>query len=179
MRIAVCDDESAIRNEIVRLIRVQQPNADIMSFASGEELLAEQGEFSIYFLDIIGIGKFSGIETAKVIRERQKQQPRSMIIFITGYREYMEDVFDVNAYHYLVKPMKETKFFEVFGRAWKEAMTSEESVEKKIFIKTAGISKNIFLKDIFYIESNNKKVLFHTMQGEFEVHTKMESLEAE
>ena len=27
---------------------------------------------------------------------------KSIIIFVTGYREYMEDAFGVNAFHYLV-----------------------------------------------------------------------------
>lgn len=178
MRIAVCDDESAIRNEIVRLIRKQQPEADIMLFSSGEEMLAAQKDFLIYFLDI-DMGEMTGIEVAKALRAKQEQQLKSIIIFITGYREYMEDAFDVNAYHYLVKPINETKFYEVFNKAWKEAAALEESMKRKILVKAAGTSKSVFLKDIFYIESSNKKVIFHTAQGSFEVYTKMESLEAE
>jgi len=178
MRIAICDDESAIRNEIVRFVKKQQPDADIMTFASGEEILAEQKDFAIYFLDI-DMGALSGIDVAKAIRAKQEQQPRSIIIFITGYREYMEDAFDVNAYHYLVKPINEAKFSEVFGRAWKEAKALEDNRKRRILVKTAGMSKSVFLKDIFYIESSNKKVVFHTAQDNFEIYAKMESLETE
>lgn len=178
MRIAVCDDESVITNELVELIKIQHPEADVMSFSSGEEMLAIQENFSIYFLDIDMEG-LSGIEIAKEIRKRQGQESKSIIIFVTGYREYMEDAFDVNAYHYLVKPIKEEKFFGVLDRAWKDMVALEENAKKKILVKSSGISKNVFLKDIFYIESSNKKVVFHTVDGSFDVYTKMEILEKE
>ncbi len=178
MRIAVCDDERAIRNELVELIKIQHPEAYVMSFSSGEEMLAIQENFSIYFLDIDMVG-LSGIEIAKEIRKRQGQKSKSVIIFVTAYREYMEDAFDVNAYHYLVKPIKEEKFFGVLDRAWKDMASLEENDKKKILVKSSGISKNVFLKDIFYIESSNKKVVFHTVDGSFDVYTKMEVLEKE
>mgnify|MGYP003558029937 CR=1 FL=1 len=119
-------------------------------------------DHDIYFLDI-EMGDISGIELAKRIRKEQGDSgKRSIIIFVTGFREYMEDAFDVNAYHYLVKPVKEEKFFTVLDRAWKDAAALEENSKKKILIKSSGISKNVFLKDIFYIESSNKRVVFHT-----------------
>ena len=39
----------------------------------------------------------------------------------TGYREYMEDAFDVNAFHYLVKPVDEKKFHTVLHREFNGA----------------------------------------------------------
>ena len=178
MKIAVCDDERVITNEIVELIKMKHPKADVMSFSSGEEMLKAEQNFSIYFLDIDMAG-LSGIEIAKEIRARQAQESKSIIIFVTAYREYMEDAFDVNAFHYLVKPIKKEKFFGVLDRVWKDAAALEENSKKKILIKSSGISKNVFLKDIFYIESSNKKVVFHTIEGSFEVYTKMEVLEKE
>ena len=178
MRIAVCDDENAIRNEIVRLVREQHPEAEIEAFASGEELVAAQDAFSIYFLDI-AMGGMSGMEAAKIIRAKQEQSPRSIIIFITGYREYMEAAFDVNAYHYLVKPISEVKFHEVFCRAWKDAKSAGGYMKRKILVKSAGNSRSVWLKNIYYVESSNKKVVFHTAQGEFEAYAKMAGLEAE
>ena len=42
MRIAVCDDDRAIREEIFRLIQKQVSEADIVEYQSGEEGTAEQ-----------------------------------------------------------------------------------------------------------------------------------------
>ena len=177
MRIAVCDDDRAIREELFRLIQKQVPEADIMEYQSGEELINARGNFDIYFLDI-EMGEVSGMDIARRIREQEDNgRQRSIIIFVTGYREYMEAAFDVNAFHYLIKPIDTEKFSEVFKRAWKEAAVFYEQEKKYIIVKSSGTQQKILLKNIYYIESGNKKVIFHTTDGTLEVYGKMEELE--
>ena len=91
----------------------------------------------------------------------------------------MEAAFDVNAFHYLIKPINAEKFSEVFSRAWKEVETSLEQTKKHIIVKSSGTQQKLLLKDIYYIESGNKKVIFHTINGSLEVYGKMEELEKE
>ena len=177
MRIAVCDDDRAIREELFRLIQKQVSEVDIVEYQSGEELINAKGNFDIYFLDI-EMGKVSGMDIARRIREQEESGRRkSIIIFVTGYREYMEAAFDVNAFHYLIKPIDEAKFSEVFKRAWKEASVFEEQAKKYIIVKNSGTQQKLLLKNIYYIESGNKKVIFHTTDGTLEVYGKMEELE--
>ena len=177
MRIAVCDDDRAIREELFRLIQKQVSEADIMEYQSGEELINARGNFDIYFLDI-EMGEVSGMDIARRIREQEENgRQRSIIIFVTGYREYMEAAFDVNAFHYLIKPIDTEKFSEVFRRAWKEAAVFYEQEKKYIIVKSSGTQQKILLKNIYYIESGNKKVIFHTTDGTLEVYGKMEELE--
>ena len=160
MRIAVCDDDRTIREELFRLIQKQVPEADIMEYQSGEELINARGNFDIYFLDI-EMGEVSGMDIARRIREQEENgRQRSIIIFVTGYREYMEAAFDVNAFHYLIKPIDTEKFSEVFRRAWKEAAVFYEQEKKYIIVKSSGTQQKILLKNIYYIESGNKKVIF-------------------
>ena len=52
MKIAVCDDDWPIREELIRLIQRQVTDADITEYQSGEELLHAGADFDIYFLDI-------------------------------------------------------------------------------------------------------------------------------
>ncbi|MEZ3491521.1 MAG: LytTR family DNA-binding domain-containing protein [Lachnospiraceae bacterium] len=177
MRIAVCDDDRAIREELSRLIQKQVSEVDIVEYQSGEELINAKGNFDIYFLDI-EMGKVSGMDIARRIREHEESgRQRSIIIFVTGYREYMEAAFDVNAFHYLIKPIDAEKFAEVFNRAWKEMSASLEQTKKHIMVKSSGTQQKLLLKDIYYIESGNKKVIFHTTKGTLEVYGKMEELE--
>ena len=177
MRIAVCDDDRTIREELFRLIQKQVSEADIMEYQSGEELINARGNFDIYFLDI-EMGEVSGMDIARRIREQEENgRQRSIIIFVTGYREYMEAAFDVNAFHYLIKPIDTEKFSEVFRRAWKEAAVFYEQEKKYIIVKSSGTQQKILLKNIYYIESGNKKVIFHTTDGTLEVYGKMEELE--
>ena len=52
MKIAICDDDKAIRDYIVSLIRDILHNADISEFQSGEEMCSANENFDISFLDI-------------------------------------------------------------------------------------------------------------------------------
>lgn len=177
MRIAVCDDDRAIREELFRLIQKQVSDVDIMGYPSGEEMISAKGNFDICFLDI-EMGKMSGMDLARRIREQEERvRQRSIIIFVTGYREYMEEAFDVNAFHYLVKPIDEERFAEVFSRAWKEASVFYEQAKKYIIVKSSGAQQKLFLKNIYYIESGNKKVIIHTTDRTLEVYGKMDELE--
>lgn len=89
----------------------------------------------------------------------------------------MEEAFDVNAFHYLVKPIDEDKFTEVFSRAWKEASAFREQAKKYIIVKSFDAQQKLLLKNIYYIESRNKKVIIHTTDKTLEVYGKMEELE--
>ena len=178
MKIAVCDDDSAAREHIVSLINKQINDAEISSFSSGEEMLDTGLDFDICFLDVEMKG-LSGMDTARLMRQRQDEMdsPSSMIIFITGYEKYMSDAFDVSAFHYLLKPVNEEKFCDVLGRALKELSAGSERRKKYILIKNSGVQQKVFVRDIYYIESANKKVIIHTKDGTLECYGKMDEME--
>ena len=176
MNIAVCDNDKNICEDIVKLIRKQRPEVKIFSFTSGDELLKCKEEFSIIFLDIKGI---SGMNIARILRFRQEIQGsmKSILIFVTGYREYMEEAFDVHAFHYLLKPIDREKFTQVLECALKEAEAIENEAENYLLIKVIDTNKKIPLKDILFIESQNKKVVIHTSDKIYETYGKMDAFE--
>lgn len=113
MNIAVCDDEENIRCLIKKLIEKQSKDCQIMEFSSGRELLhfwrqKDREQIDILFLDISMDGA-DGMETAEQIRDWkvEKNEPLwgglPLLIFVTGYPEYMPKAFSVNAFQYLVK----------------------------------------------------------------------------
>ena len=174
--IALCDNSSKIYLDIISLINEQIPNANVRTFRSAEAMLKTEDIFDIYLLDIKGI---NGIEVAKELRKKQNnmEHSRSIIIFITGYREYMEEAFDVQAFHYLIKPLNKIKFSQVLKCACKELKAMEIQHENYILLKFENQQQKVPLKDIIYIESNNKKVSIHTMSNLYEVRGKMEDFE--
>ena len=178
MKIAVCDDDQATREQIASLIRQQAPDAQVVTFEAGEEMMKSQENFAVSFLDVEMKG-LSGIDVAKHMREEEEKRGRdkSIIIFVTGYREYMEDAFDVNAFHYLVKPVDEKKFYTVFQRALKEVSAKTKQKRLSVIIKYNGMQKKVLLKDIYYIESSNKKVVFHTKDGKIDTYGRMDDWE--
>ena len=156
MKIAVCDDDKAAREHIVSLIKEQIQDAEIMTFATGEEMLKVQSSFDISFLDV-EMREVSGMDVANHIRQKEQGSTRSIIIFVTDYEKYMNSAFDVSAFHYLLKPIDEEKFRNVFGRALDELYAVREWTKRFILVRNSGIQQKVYLKDIYYIESANKK----------------------
>ena len=180
MKIAVCDDDRTTREQITSLIKEQEPDAEVITFEAGENMINSQDSFEISFLDV-EMKEISGIDVAKHMREHQEKRSKdkSIIIFVTGYREYMEDAFDVNAFHYLLKPIDEKKFYTVFNRALKEVSMKTKQERFSVIIKNNGMQKKVLVRDIYYIESSNKKVVFHTKDGKIDTYGKMEDWESE
>ena len=82
--------------------------------------------FDILLLDIdLGQGKMTGMDLARQIR---KKDSKLTIIFITGLFEYISEGYDVQAFHYLIKPIEETKLFEILDRATAVSKSKEESL---------------------------------------------------
>ena len=178
MNIAVCDDDRAAREHIISLINEQIEEAAVTAFATGEEMLRSQEDFDISFLDM-EMKKISGMDVARHIRQEQEEKgrPKSVIIFVTGHGKYMNDAFDVSAFHYLLKPIDEEKLRTVLDRALKELSAAEERTKRYILVKSQGVQQRVYLKDIYYIESANKKVIIHAAAGILESYGKMEELE--
>ena len=177
MKIAICDDDKNIREQIAFQVKQQNQDCKIQSYASSEELLSDGVDYDMFFLDV-EMGNISGIELAKEIRKRQDVScSRCIIVFVTGFREYMEDAFDVNAFHYLVKPIREDKFAEVFHRAEKEISMVKEQADRYIMVKEGEQRRKLFLRNIRYIESMDRKAIFYMEHGITETYAKMYDLE--
>ena len=89
--------------------------------------------------------------------------------------------FDVSAFHYLLKPIEEQKFMEVFGRAIEEVGKRKAQKERQIFIRAKNQGYTLNLNSILYIESRGKKVEIHTtdMEDVIESYATMDELEGQ
>lgn len=173
MNIAICDDEKIVRQQIKGLIEKQKADCDLELYETGEELLAAGKHFDMVFLDIQMEG-INGIDTARTLREQNEE---TVLIFITGIKEYVFDAFDVAAFHYLLKPIEENKFMEVFDRAVKEAEKRKEKGQKQLFIKTRQRNITLEQKNILYIENRGRKAEIHTVDETIEIYAAMIELE--
>ncbi len=148
-------------------------------YRSGEALLVADKSYDIYLLDIQMLG-VSGIQAARALREKQETTGTagSVIIFITALKEYMQDAFDVSALHYLVKPLDEQKFAAVFSRALKDIKRRDEAAGKHIVIKSGNSRYKIFIREIAYVESRDRKNIIHTHDGAIEYYGRLRELES-
>ena len=179
MKIGICDDEKEIREMLRDKVQSLYPKADILLYASGEELLAGKLP-DVLLLDIQMQGK-SGIETAKELRLIDEHL---IIIFVTALEDYVFQAFDVDALHYLVKPFSEEKFSEVLRKAarqFADRKNRESGYTKKerpnLLITTGGKHIMVNFEDIVYAEVFDRKVMIHTMNEDIEYYGKLKELE--
>ena len=174
IKIAVCDDEKNIRSYICSLVRKQGVECEVTEYATAEDYLLARAECDLLFLDVELKGPDSsmdGMEMAKRIRGMEDiKQP--VIIFVTGYEKYVYDAFDVGAFQYLLKPIDEGRFAEIFQRAAQQAGQGK----RVLMIQYGNTGKTIPLSDIYYMESQNHKIAVHMKDGVLEYYAKMSYL---
>lgn len=119
-KIAICDDLESDRDYLKDLLNKWANDyshlLSIDAFSSAESFLfhyEEAKDYDILLLDI-EMGLMDGVSMAKKIRQ---DNDTVQIIFITGYSDYIAEGYEVNALHYLMKPVKEEKLFSVLERA--------------------------------------------------------------
>ena len=172
-RIAVCEDEKYILEELHKkvetYIKQKQLIANVKTYMSGEDLLMEKGTHDIVLLDMMLPG-LSGIEVAKQLYHK------SCIIFITFYEKYALDAFDVDAVHYLLKPVSDERLYLALDRAIDRL---EQINHKMLTLMKAGKTRIIDIHDILYCEVFNHQVLIHTMQDTYDYPGSLDMLENE
>ena len=181
IKIAICDDEANVRAYLISLIRAQSCPCEIVEYASAGDCLADTQEIDLLFLDIELTPDRPGLDgmaLARKIRE-QATETQPVIIFVTGYERYVFDAFDVGAFQYLLKPVDEEKFAQVFARAVAQIGTTKEKLGRVLTLQSANTSKTVPLDSIYYIESSNHKVELHLKNGEFACYAKIGDLELE
>ena len=97
------------------------------------------------------------------------------IVVVTASIECVYDAFDVGAFQYLLKPIDEGRFAEIFRRAAQQAGQGK----RVLMVQYGNTGKTIPLSDIYYMESQNHKIAVHMKDGILEYYAKMSDLEEE
>lgn len=164
LNIVICDDELIervlIRKNLEKYLMAARIKAVISEFASPEELLekAETVRPDILLLDIY-MPEVTGIDLARKIRELGMT---CQIIFITSSNGFASEAFEVGTLSYLQKPVIYDKFRKVMDMA----------VRKFDRLRFIEIFMNretcrIYLSDIIYMETLNRKLIIHAVAEEY------------
>lgn len=163
IRVAICEDvlpELQKQKQIIQSIMLQlSKNVKIFSFQSGEDLLCEidtTGNMDIIFLDVEMLG-ISGIETARIIRERDI---RTILIFVSCHNQYCKEMIGVQPYAFVDKPVSEEKLEPILRQVLETYFNSCDgycfSYHKKQY--------NIPLDQIRFFQSDKRVIRIDTIQ---------------
>lgn len=178
LRIGICDDQSgargALRLALEHLLRTDDEKI-FYEFSSGEGALGwlakHTGELDLLFLDV-ELGGISGMEAARKIRETDAGL---MLVFVTGYADFVFDGYAVGALGYLVKPVREEKLREILTRARK---LLESRAPQTFAVKNADGMYRIAKQDILYLQSDRRLVRVVTKSRDYSYYGKLNDAQA-
>ena len=162
IRIAVCDDEEEQLQSLSGLLAKWTGHSglslDMRTFPSAEAFLFAYEEDSAYDILILDIEMkdISGMDLARRIRKEDK---RVEILFITSHFEFISEGYEVDALHYLTKPVSEEKLYAVLTKALDRLSTEPPS----LIINCQGETIKLYETDILYVESFLHYISIHTV----------------
>ncbi|MFR4519406.1 MAG: LytR/AlgR family response regulator transcription factor [Fusobacterium sp.] len=131
----------------------------------------------VVFLDI-NMPELDGMSLGKII---SKMDENIKIVFITAYRDYAADAFEIKAFDYILKPYSDERIKEVLENITKEKESeNSKDVNSRINKITGMLDNKIFvisLDDIYYIEVNEKDSLIYTKDAVYISKVKISKLE--
>lgn len=177
LKMAVCDDNPAdiafVHTELEAWARAAGHGVVIEEYSSAESLLfAYEADSSVdvMLLDI-ELGGMSGMELAKRVRMKNRLV---QLVFITGYMEYFSDGYDVEALHYLLKPVTREKLWAVLDRAYQRVSVQEQAILLTLPDETVRIP----LYEIRFLEVQKNYVTIHADE-DYTVKRTLRELEKE
>ncbi len=122
---------------------------------------SSQFDYDIILLDI-KMPYMNGLQTAQKIRESNENV---VIVFITDMQQYAIHGYEVQATDFIVKPVKYSVFDLKFSRI---VSVAEKRQGHTVAVKTGKATKYLKVSDIFYVESQKHKLIYHTASGDHE-----------
>lgn len=135
-------------------------------YSNGPSFLKDfkPGMFDIIFLDI-EMPDENGMDVAKDIR---RIDDKVIIIFVTNLAQYAIYGYEVNAWDFI---LKSSDYYQVSIKL-DRALARIHSQQQEVMMPIESDSKKIYLKtkDIKYIETSGRKIVFHTINGDYSTY---------
>lgn len=176
VNIVICEndknDQEFVKAKVVEILDDLNIEYEIKVYNSGDDLLEGYDKYTDIILLDIQMDGLDGMETARKIREFDDNVE---IIFITSFVEYALEGYEVNAYRYLLKPVKD----ENLMTSLINCLNDRNFVKRSIVIKEGDTRIKISLKDIMYIEVQGNDITVHTLKDTYRTKGTMSNFETE
>jgi len=177
MRIAICEDDKQHADILTAMVnkwaKDENVSVDIGYYQSAEEFLFHwpKGEpYDLAFLDI-QLANMNGMQLAQCIR---RQDQAMLLVFTTGLKDMVFRGYDVQAFHYLLKPIREKDCKSTLSKAMESLRLRKSDA---MIIPTSNGQMRVHKNDIYYIEVDNHYIIMHTQNGDFRFKEKLSMIE--
>ena len=177
LRIGICDDDARARDDLrIQLEKVLTEGTEgiVYEFSTGAGavrwLRMHPGEIDVLFLDVEMEG-MNGVEAAEALRAFDRT---ILIVFVTGYSDYVFDGYRVNALDYMMKPVGERQLVQCMKRVREQIRSGQDKVF--IFRNTDGLFR-MAKEDISYFYSDKRKVYLVNGEREYPFYGRLDEVE--
>lgn len=159
MRIAICDDDSSMREKLeidikycFKTFKVKDIEIDL--FETGDDLVESTSEYDMAFLDVEMPG-ISGINVGRHLYENNK----NIILFIvTSFPEFMDEALKFHAFRFFQKPVQRHRLLINI----KDALILYNQLHRKVIIEQKDNNIVIDTNDIIMIEAGERSTTVYT-----------------
>ncbi len=152
MKIALCDDQKFISDELSKLIEKFDNenglNNDFVYLKKPSLLFQymQENEVDIIFMDLEFCNESEdGILWLKKIKN---SFPRVIVIILTAYENRYKEGFEARAFRFMTKPIEERELFDYLRVSMEELQLTES-----VSLMRRGIPHNILIRDISYFSA--------------------------
>ncbi len=170
MKLLICDDSQITLDLVTLLVEMFEKNHNVEFEkdvrTSGDFILTEKNSYDIAIVDVEMPG-ISGIELSQRLKEIN---PRTCIIILTAFQNYLDYAMKIQVFRYLSKPLDKNRFF----RNLEEAVEEYYNTNKKLTLKSNDSFVVVNTNDILYLERKVGGTTVVTVNGELEVREKLD-----
>lgn len=179
MNILIIDDDSKVCDKIERFVRRYvekrglEYTVNIIKFENIPWMFTyfdNGNKADVIFMDI-QLKDYNGIDIAAGLQEINSNMA---VAFMTGYIEYAADIFNVNPFHFLVKPVTLDDIEKVMDKVIEYRKCSGK---RTMCFKVENVLHCVDKRDIYYIEADRKNVYIHMKEGIYKVNDSLKNME--
>ena len=123
--------------------------------------LLENRKPDCVFLDI-DMGQYNGIDLGRSIHDRMPKLP---IVYVTAFRKYAAEAFNVRAFHYLIKPITPKQINQLLDELCLYLKEQKKLTQAKtLVIKTRKETVSLDCQEILYFEKDAHRIWVRTEQ---------------
>ena len=174
-RIAVVDDQPDMRQQLCSMIdqysRENNCMLEVTAFSDGAQIITNYCKgFDIIFLDI-EMPELGGMDAAERIRT---VDPDVVLVFVTNMAQYAIRGYEVDALDFVLKPVNYYQFSTKLARALQRVQRRKGG---QIALQTAGGVQLLNTEDIYWLETRDRMLHYHTSTGVWSVRSSLQNAE--
>lgn len=175
----IVEDEFPAREELKFFIKNNKNFNIKREFETSIDALKflENNSVDVIFLDI----NMPGLDGMTLGRLIHKIDKNIKLIFITAYREFAVEAFEIGTFDYILKPYSEERIIALLERVVASATNTKNFINKNETNKLTVISGEkmvvISIFDILYIEANEKETTIVLQEEKYTSKLKISQFE--